>query len=53
LRSPDGGTIDLGCVNAAGTVTIGPDPLPTTGTYTIAVDPQSRDTGSVSLRVHT
>jgi hypothetical protein len=33
LRAPDGATMDLGCVKADGTVTFGPDTLPTTGPY--------------------
>jgi VWD domain-containing protein len=53
LRNANGGTIDLGCIKADGTATMGPTKLPTTGTYTIALDPQARATGSISLRVHT
>jgi hypothetical protein len=54
LRNPDGTTIDIGCVDGStGVASLGPVTLKDTGTYTLALDPGGRDTGSVSLRIHT
>ncbi|MFI7430459.1 VWD domain-containing protein [Micromonospora sp. NPDC049836] len=48
LRAPDGSTVTTGCViNGAGE--LGPAVLPTSGAYTLVVDPSGAATGQVTL----
>jgi hypothetical protein len=45
--------LDYGCIKSDGTGTMGPETVPTTGTYTIVVNPSALNIGSVTLRLHT
>jgi hypothetical protein len=52
LRGPDGSSLNSGCIiNGKGS--IDGTTLPASGTYTILVDPEGRNTGQAQIQVHT
>jgi hypothetical protein len=54
LLGPDGNTMTSGCViNGAGQLESGGTLLKDSGTYALVLDPPQRDTGSMTLKLHT
>ena len=50
LKKPDGSILASG-ISASGSWNLAQKTLPTTGTYTVLVDPQTTSTGSVNIAV--